>query len=285
MKLRWLSLQWLIIFAVVLLSLISGFNEDQEVRQIIDKAELAAAQDINVNSQSEQQAKEQRGAVFSVADNSVPEWRFTTAQLQTQVGALPANRRHLFYTWSGDDQQEIAGSASGVDKLAYFASSYLVGYSPFETANVWEPLAILALRKAYVLDHKLYGPNMSEIWQNSRQAYRYSRGDCEDHAIILADWLIEMGHNARVVLGKYKNGGHAWVVLFKDGKEYILEATSKRRPHSTKDFKLAALATDYHPQYQFDRENFWVNTGSKYTTRYKDKKWQLRSTFSRYKPS
>ena len=69
---------------------------------------------------------------------------------------------------------------------------------------------------------------MREIWQNSRQAYLHTRGDCEDHAIILADWLIALGHDARVVLGNHRGGGHAWVVLFQDGREMILEATSKK---------------------------------------------------------
>ena len=175
----------------------------------------------------------------------------------------------------------MTGSAPGVDKLSYFANSFLIGFKPFDTDSVWQPLATLALRKNYVLDHILYGPGMAEIWQNSKQAYKYTRGDCEDHAIILADWLIAMGHDARVVLGKYNGGGHAWVVLFRDGKEYILEATSKQRPRGLKDLQLARLATKYQPVYQFDRKNFWVNSGSVYTTKYRDSKWQLRSTFSK----
>ena len=265
------SLQWLILIGVIALSLISEFRNDYETREILQQAN-AAAQEPEINGQ---QHPEQDGYVNS----SVGKWRFSTAQLQAKIAKLPSSRRHHFYTWSADKSTEITGSASGIDKLPYFANSYLIGYSPFKTESIWEPLATLALRKNYILDHELYGPELGEIWQNSRQAYKYTRGDCEDHAIILADWLISMGHDARVVLGKYKNGGHAWVVLYHQNIEYILEATSKQRPRNVSDFLLARLATDYQPMYQFDRHKFWVNTGSVYTTKYRDAKWQVRSEF------
>ena len=58
------------------------------------------------------------------------------------------------------------------------------------------PLYTLAQRKRYQLDAKQYA-GRSEVWQTSRQAFFYPRGDCEDHAIALADWLIEMGEDAR----------------------------------------------------------------------------------------
>ena len=262
-----------VIVCWIILSLISGINDDIEVKQILDEAELADESiDLTID-----QSNEQIGRVDSV----ISRWRFTTSQLRQRIANLPVNRQHYFYVWSDQNQLELTGSASGVDKKTYFANSFLVGFKPFDTSNIWQPLATLALRKAYTLDHKLYGPNMIEIWQNSRQAYAYSRGDCEDHAIILTDWLIALGYNARVVLGKYKNGGHAWVVLFFDGQEYILESTNKRRPRSINDFQLAKLATDYRPLYQFDRTRFWVNTGSQYTSRYRDKKWQVRSVFTK----
>lgn len=264
---------WLFVFAWIALSLFDRAQDDREVSNIIREADLAAEQAISQVSQN----SEQSGYVKA----SSLDWSFSTPQLQKAITKMPYDRQHHFYTWSSSDQFEITGSASGVDKKAYFANSYLVGFKPFSTSSVWEPLATLALRKSYVLDHELYGPLMAEIWQNSRQAYLYTRGDCEDHAIILADWLIAEGHTARVVLGTYRDGGHAWVVLFKDGKEYILEATDKRRPRSINDFQLARLATDYRPVYQFDRDHFWVNTGSSMTTRYNDKKWQRRSTFLR----
>ncbi|NND83157.1 MAG: transglutaminase domain-containing protein [Gammaproteobacteria bacterium] len=263
---------WLIacLFA---LSILDSFKERAEQRQIIQKAEQFAP-DASIKI-------EQMGEQFGVANATQGYYRFKTEDLWQKVAQIPAHRRHRFYMWSGNRQTEFIGSASGVDRNPYFANSFLVGFTPFQTDSVWEPLATLALRKSYVLDHKLYGPDMAEVWQNSRQAYAYSRGDCEDHALILADWLIGMGHDARVALGEYNGGGHAWVVLLYEGRDYILEATSKRRPRGINDFILASLATDYLPLYQFNRDQFWVNTGSKFTTRYRDQKWRLSANFIR----
>lgn len=248
-----------------------GIRDDHVVRQVL--LEPPAGPLLS--------AVDQNGEQIGVVRDPLGLHRFTTEQLRTKISKIPVNRRHRFYVWSADNKTELTGSASGVDQQAYFANSFLVGFKPYEVTSSWEPLAVLAMRKAYVLDHKLYGPGLAEIWQNSRQAYEYSRGDCEDHAIILADWLIGLGYDARVVLGNYQNNGHAWVVLFLNGQEYVLESTSKRRPRSVSDFLLASLATDYQPMYQFDRERFWVNTGSRYTTRYQDDKWVVRSKFKR----
>jgi hypothetical protein len=85
-----------------------------------------------------------------------------------------------------------------------------------------------------------------------------------------------MGYDARVVTGMHGKEGHAWVVMFDQGKTYLLEATSKRRRRT---LPLAASMPDYKPEYMFDRQNFWVNTGSVLTSNYRDGKWQKRSTF------
>ncbi|MGD8560679.1 MAG: hypothetical protein PVH04_13500, partial [Gammaproteobacteria bacterium] len=83
-------------------------------------------------------------------------------------------------------------SAQGVDGLQHLANTYLEGFQPFKVDNIMMPLYVLSQRKRYILDDKLY-PGRSEVWQSSRQAFYYPRGDCEDHAIALTDWLIEMG--------------------------------------------------------------------------------------------
>lgn len=269
----WATLLFLLLFCV--LSILPQIKENTQQQQILQRADQAHTE--LFESASSPTSPEQFGTVY--ASNSA--WRFSTTQLQREVKKLPAADRHRFYTWSDSRHVELTGSASGVDSNTWFANSFLVGFLPFETESIWEPLATLSLRKGYVLDHQLYGPNKSEIWQNSQQGFMYSRGDCEDHAIVLADWLIALGHEARVVLGKHRGQGHAWVVLFKEGKEYILEATTKRRPKSIHDFELAALATDYHPLYQFDRDNYWVNANGILTTRYQGDHWHLRSKFLR----
>lgn len=170
-------------------------------------------------------------------------------------------------------------SAQAIEGDHYLVNTYLEGYAPFEVSNVMTPLFVLSQRKSYQLDAKQYA-NRADVWQSSRQAFYYPRGDCEDHAIVLADWLIEKGEDARVVLGEVEGaGGHAWVVLFKNGKEYLLEATQKAGLSRTKPYPVAVLYRDYHPQYMFNREYFWENTGSKYTTNY-SRKWSKNSRYS-----
>lgn len=170
-------------------------------------------------------------------------------------------------------------SSPAINGSHYLVNTYLEGYAPFPVDNVMVPLYILSQRKQYQLDANQYA-GREEVWQSSRQAFYYPRGDCEDHAIVLADWLIENGEDARVVVGDVaRGGGHAWVVLFKHGKQYLLEATQKSGLSATKPYPLAVLYTDYHPQFMFNREYFWENAGSKYTTQYAGKQWHRNSHY------
>jgi len=204
--------------------------------------------------------------------------RFTEKKMHDSLMDDDNKKLQYGYTWHWQGIKKVTASAPGLDKAHHFVNSYLVGFSPFYTEHLWVPLYTLAMRKRYEYDHIQYS-SYNEVWQNSRQAFYYTRGDCEDHALILADWLISLGHDARVVVGAYKGGGHAWVVLFKDGSEYLLEATSKRKQRNTDSYKLASLQTDYQPQYQFNRNKFWFNTGSINTTRYSGESWIFKSRF------
>ncbi len=210
--------------------------------------------------------------------------KMSTRGLHELVNNSSQTIKYQSFYFSDQDNNVITYAATGINKRPYFANSYLVGYVPFVTKKAWVPLATLSMRKNYMLDHKLHGPGLEDIWQNSKQAYYHSHGDCEDHALILADWLIGLGYDARVVIGEVPQGGHAWVVLFLNGQEFVLESTSKTRPRSVNDFYLAALATDYRPKIQFNRDQLWVNTGTTYTSRYEGDHWVLRSRFNRVTP-
>lgn len=184
-----------------------------------------------------------------------------------------------FFTYDIDGRDRATASAMGTDWRHHIVNGYLVGYRPFEAANVLEPLQVLALRKRYQYDHLQYA-GRQEVWQTSEQAFVAPKGDCEDHALALADWLIEQGEDARVVLGQYRGGGHAWVVLLREGQAYLLEATRKQGVTGRFRYPLASLETDYHPEMMFNRHSFWVNTGSRLTTDYQGARWQRRSQFT-----
>lgn len=189
-----------------------------------------------------------------------------------------ASKNSAFYVYTLFGIEAASASAPGLDRAHHFVNAFLEGYSPFETDNVFVPLSLLARKKAYMLDKLNHGGE--EVWQTSRQAYWFTRGDCEDHAIALADWLIDMGEDARVALGSYQGGGHAWVVLVKDGQQYILESTRKQGVSGIKRYPLAAMQPDYRPQYQFNRSRFWHNVGSSATTDYLGSQWLEKSHFA-----
>jgi len=167
-------------------------------------------------------------------------------------------------------------SAQGIDSRQHLVNIFLEGYEPFRVDNLALPLYVIARRKTYQVDATQY-PGQPDVWQSSRQSFFYPQGDCEDHAVLLADWLISMGEDARVTIGDWNGSGHAWVVLFKNGREYLLEATQKRGVSRNTSYPLAVLFTQYTPEYMFNREYFWTNTGSKFTTSYSGKNWQKRS--------
>jgi hypothetical protein len=202
---------------------------------------------------------------------------FTTRDLYFLIGKEGLDP-DLIYYWNWGGVPEATTSALGIDRRHHFANSYLLGYQPFESEHVWVPLYTLTLRKRYQYDRLQYS-GLQDVWQNSKQAFYFTRGDCEDHAIILADWLIAMGVDARVAVGSHRGQGHAWVVYFDRGKTYLLEATSKKRVRRMGAIPLASMMTAYHPTHQFNRDNFWVNTGSPFTTRYDGPQWILKSRF------
>ena len=134
------------------------------------------------------------------------------------------------------------------------------------------------MRMKHKRDDKLFNSKM-DLWQTSQGAFIRGRGDCEDHSVIFADWLIDMGLDARVVLGDYKGRGHAWVVVLDDDKFFLLEPTSKHKSRRWRHYPLARRITDYHPRIMFNQDTYWVNTGSKFTTNYMSDTWKIASYY------
>lgn len=181
------------------------------------------------------------------------------------------------WIWNDRSQRAAIASAPGQDGEHHFSNSYLVGILPFATDNKWLPLYALDKRKKYQLDSDQYG--RTEVWQTSAEAFVELRGDCEDHAIVLADWLISLGVDARVVLGVFEGEGHAWVVAFTNDQTFLLEATEKRRYKAWSHYPLAELTSGYEPQFMFDRTTFWVNQGNPGTRDYRGTHWSESAHF------
>jgi hypothetical protein len=273
MKLRWQLLFW-IVLAGILLRLIEGDPVDRPLQQELDPI---LQQNIDRALQLRGEASPAMGGYvqpLTFTDNSLV-GRFYEADMQRSITYHYAGT----LLWNLGQDLPMTVTAKGVDRQHHFVNAYLEGFQPFRTEQLWVPLYTIAHKLEYQRDHVQY-PGSNEIWQSSRQAFYNTRGDCEDHSLVLADWLISMGYDARVVLGDFNGEGHAWVVLFHDGREFLLEATSKRKKMEWSLYPLAGLQTDYHPEYMFNRRFFWTNQGSAYTTRYSGGQW-LRQT--RYK--
>lgn len=174
--------------------------------------------------------------------------------------------------------ERVFVAAPGADGRLHVPNAYMLARPPYRVRQAWMPLFAVADRLRYQLDHEQHN-GREEVWLTSRQAWVGARGDCEDHAILLADWLIEMGLDARVALGMHGRTGHAWVIVLHNGREYLLEATSKRKLKRWSAYPLARTLPDYHPDMMFNRETLWLNTGSQFTVEYAGDRWKPMLTF------
>jgi hypothetical protein len=177
----------------------------------------------------------------------------------------------------------FSSSALGADDAHHFLHAYLMGWVPFYAEHSWIPQYVIATRMKYQRDDRLFNGKM-DVWQTSQGAFLRGKGDCEDHSVILADWLIDMGLDARVVLGDYKGSGHAWVVVLDETRFFLLEPTAKHKSRRWRHFPLARLITDYHPRIMFNRDTYWVNTGSQFTTNYHSEAWKITSIYHSHYP-
>ncbi|MFT5387140.1 MAG: hypothetical protein ACI9F2_000154 [Lysobacterales bacterium] len=177
---------------------------------------------------------------------------------------------------NGHKEVDLSWQALGLDGKKRPANAYFVGFTPFYTDKSWVPLMALSARVQYMRDDVVDVNN--DVWQTSVETYFEQWGDCEDHAVFLADWLMELGYDARVVIGTVDAQGHAWVVLYQDDKEYLLEATNKI---SRRRFPLVKLHPEYQPAFMFNRDHFWGmrTTNRGWRNRLATKDWNLMSYF------
>ena len=183
-----------------------------------------------------------------------------------------------FYTQDGET---YAATKTQEDGTCLFANGFLNNWVPYTTKNVWLPLEFISEHLTYRSDPELFG--VGDVWQTSAQVYKRGFGDCEDHAVLLADWLSGMGHDARVVCGTVawgsNGGGHCWVALFRDGKQYLLESTTKA---PTRVLPLVALMTDYSADYMITKDSFWWRIDERGKRNYSEVHWRKTGAFEAY---
>ncbi|SEA12394.1 transglutaminase-like domain-containing protein [Microbulbifer marinus] len=252
-------------------------EESRQSRALKEQIEGEINRNFGSDSASPESYRDRQYGVVRVTGTSQP----LPEEIIQQIVAKRSTEQSAYVSvWNWQGIPMVTASARGLDSKHHFANSYLVGFSPFKTRQLWVPLYTLAIRKEYQYDHLQYA-GLADIWQTSRQAFYQKRGDCEDHAILLADWLIELGVDARVALGTHNGQGHAWVVAIVDNREYLLEATSKRRQSSWQAMPLAELAEGYEVEFQFNRNFFWAKKDSSPTRKYRGSHWVKKSQFIR----
>jgi predicted transglutaminase-like cysteine proteinase len=146
-----------------------------------------------------------------------------------------------------------------------WANEYLTGYEPptrysDEDSRLHELFAIwnaVVSTITYTKDGTPACPNR-DAWQTPLETMVRGKGDCEDTALLLADWLLARGFDARVAIGRYGDmGQHAWVVVRVENVEYLLEST-EGTPNIEKPPFVSDVGQRYVPETLFDRENLYV---------------------------
>jgi hypothetical protein len=154
----------------------------------------------------------------------------------------------------------VAANAKGRFR---YVNEFLTGYAPparyskgqtklAELMTIWNTVASGC---RYATD---VGGDDNDEWQAARETQSLGQGDCEDSSILLADWLLARDFQARVALGRYaERGGHAWVVVHLDGKDYLLEST-EGASKAERPPLLAEVGPRYVPEQLFDHLAFYI---------------------------
>ncbi len=144
------------------------------------------------------------------------------------------------------------------------ATHYLQGYSPPQGIGVTAKTRIQEISDLWseVAQHCRYSKDFTgmvgqkDSWQVPADTYSLRNGDCEDTALLLADWLISRGFNARVVIGlAHGKGEHAWCVTELNGKQYLLETTLETIPDILPETQQSSV--HYRPLYAFNRHSIY----------------------------
>lgn len=105
---------------------------------------------------------------------------------------------------------------------------YFSGQSRVKVRSVRDVVEWL-LGCEYVSDPVQFGKR--DHWQHPVDFEMSRRGDCEDFALWAWRKLVELGHDAEFMVGKWLHDGrvgtHAWVFLRHEGEEFVFESTGR----------------------------------------------------------
>ncbi len=160
----------------------------------------------------------------------------------------------------------MSGGILATDSLGSYrwGNEFLVGYQPpavfpaditreHEMFIVWNAVNSDCI---YRTDSNEPGESR-DAWQMGLETMVRGQGDCEDTSILLTDWLIARGFNARMAIGTIRGGGHAWCVVRLDGVEYLLESTNANPDMNHLPY-VERVGAGYEPHTLIDRDYIYV---------------------------
>lgn len=171
--------------------------------------------------------------------------------------------------------KDFTATAIATDNERYLVNEFLLGFNPYNVDNVWQIMDQMR-RFTFRADRSVLNKK-DDVWLTSKEFFTYRIGDCEDHAILLADWMIENNWDAKLVIGTLNEVGHAWVLLTVNKKDYILDSTIKSLFNQYRQFPLAKHKPEYKPQYMFDRKDFWSYEDKLDDRKYNKNNWIYKS--------
>ena len=82
-------------------------------------------------------------------------------------------------------------------------------------------------RITYIFDN-FQNSGILDFWQFPFETEYLRGGDCEDSSILRSLWARNLGFNVKLALGFWGEVGHAFPLLYENGKIYVVEATSNK---------------------------------------------------------
>ncbi len=132
-------------------------------------------------------------------------------------------------------------------------TEYLKGESRVAVESL-NDMAEWLLGCTYVSDRREHG--VRDHWLHPLEFERIRRGDCEDFALWAWRKLTERGCRNEFIVGRWRRDGregvHAWVLIYLDGRPWIFETTGRSRERMFKP--LDQVAREYIPFAAIDQD-------------------------------
>ncbi len=231
----------------------------------LKKEELGLSENLEKINLPPESSKIQSGNIINLGTNTI----IRESDLETGFEQLIDTKNTSLLSLISSDKKLSLRVAFGSDNKYHAVNAFFTGFNPFYVDSPLKAWKLLSKRIQYKKDNE--STDSRDIWFNSAETFNRRTGDCEDSSILLADWLISLGYDARVAVGSIKGAGHAWVIIQDNQtKNWFLLESTHYPVYNT--LPLAAQQADYKPKIMFNKEYVWENMDEKNNNYYDDQK-------------